>query len=160
MSRILPQDAGGQNICAFLDMLAVSEGTSRIAGSDDGYMVIVGGGLFTGYADHPRQLIALPNLHIKSTAAGRYQILEHMYDVYKMQLGLPDFSPISQDKIAIQLMRECHALPMLQNGDINSAVTACASRWASLPGNSYGQHQQTMEMLINAYESAGGTIGA
>jgi|GEM_PF-3454280 len=28
MARITPEAAGGRNVCAFLDMLAVSEGTS------------------------------------------------------------------------------------------------------------------------------------
>ena len=61
------------NLKAFLDMLAWSEGTSTVAGSDNGYNVIVGGSLFKGYADHPRKLVDIPRLGIKSTAAGRYQ---------------------------------------------------------------------------------------
>ncbi|EPU0333441.1 lysozyme, partial [Enterobacter hormaechei] len=84
------------NLQAFLDMLAWSEGTSRIKGSDNGYNVVVGGSLFTSYADHPRKLISLPKLGIKSTAAGRYQLLSRYYDAYKKQLGLKDFSPASQ----------------------------------------------------------------
>lgn len=45
---------GGQNMAAFLDMLAYSEGTSTMPGSDDGYNVNVGRELFIGYARHPR----------------------------------------------------------------------------------------------------------
>lgn len=77
-------------MCAFLDMLAVSEGTSTDPDSDDGYNVIVGGALFIGYADHPRRL-ELPRLGISSTAAGRYQLLARYFDAYRKQLSLSDF---------------------------------------------------------------------
>lgn len=62
---------------AFLDMLAWSEGTDngRQPTKNHGYDVIVGGALFSDYSDHPRQLVDLPRLKIKSTAAGRYQLL-------------------------------------------------------------------------------------
>ena len=45
---------------AFLDMLAWSEGTDngRQKTRNHGYDVIVGGGLFTDYSDHPRKLNA------------------------------------------------------------------------------------------------------
>ena len=158
MSVIDPILAGGANVCAFLDMLAKSEGTSNAPNTkNDGYDVIVGGGIFTDYSDHPRVMVDLPNLGIKSSAAGRYQVLAHMFDAYKVQLNLPDFSPLSQDKIAIQMMRECHAISRLAAGDIQGAIIACNSRWASLPGNTYGQHQQALTMLVSAYESSGGT---
>ena len=39
-----------------------------------GYDVIVGGELFTDYSDHPRKLVTL-NPKLKSTGAGRYQLL-------------------------------------------------------------------------------------
>ncbi|CAG9172323.1 hypothetical protein CURE108131_23300 [Cupriavidus respiraculi] len=42
---------GGQNMAAFLDMLGFSEGTTTVAGSDDGYNVTVGE-LFAGYGQH------------------------------------------------------------------------------------------------------------
>jgi len=77
--------ATSKNMRAFLDMIAYSEGTDK-AGQptkDRGYDVLVGGGLFAGYADHPRKAIKLPRLGISSTAAGRYQILARYYDVYK-----------------------------------------------------------------------------
>lgn len=159
MCRISAQAAGGTNICAFLDMIAPSEGTSTNPNTkDDGYDVIVGGGIFTDYSKHPHILVDLPNLGIKSTAAGRYQILGHYADVYIQQLSLPDFGPESQDKIAIQMIRECHAISAILAGDILTAIKACSSRWASLPGNTYGQHQQKADMLLAAYRIAGGTI--
>lgn len=143
------------NMQAFLDTLAYSEGTDngRQPTKDRGYDVIVGGELFGGYKDHPRKLVYLPKLGIKSTAAGRYQILARFYDAYKKLLKLPDFSPASQDKIAIQLIKECKALGDIEAGRIGDALIKCRSRWASLPGAGYGQHEHEAETLA-AYFNA------
>ncbi|HAV1837544.1 TPA: glycoside hydrolase family 104 protein [Enterobacter hormaechei subsp. steigerwaltii] len=146
------------NLQAFLDMLAWSEGTSRIKGSDNGYNVVVGGSLFTSYADHPRKLISLPKLGIKSTAAGRYQLLSRYYDAYKKQLGLKDFSPASQDAIAIQQIKERRALPDIESGNIKAAINKCSNIWASLPGAGYGQHEHKIDDLVRKYISYGGAL--
>jgi len=148
------------NLVAFLDTLAYSEGTDKPGQPtrDRGYDVLVGGGLFTGYADHPRKLIDLPRLGIKSTAAGRYQILARYFDVYKAQLKLPDFSPHSQDLIAIQLIRECKALDDVDAGRIADALGKCKSRWASLPGAGYGQHEHKIDTLIAVFKRRGGIV--
>ena len=68
---------------AFLDMLAWSEGTDngRQKTRNHGYDVIVGGELFTDYSDHPRNCHAKPKL--KSTGAGRYQLLSRWWDAYR-----------------------------------------------------------------------------
>jgi muramidase (phage lysozyme) len=145
-------------MAAFLDMLAFSEGTDngRQATKDRGYDVLVGGGLFTGYADHPRKLIRLPRLGISSTAAGRYQLLSRYYDAYKKQLRLPDFSPASQDAIAVQQIRERRAIPDIEAGRIGEAVRKCKNIWASLPGAGYGQHEQALDLLLAMYAAKGG----
>lgn len=143
---------------AFLDMLAWSEGTSRIKGSDNGYNVIVGGALFTGYADHPRKLIDLPRLGIKSTAAGRYQLLSRYWDVYRKQLGLKDFSPASQDAVALQQIKERKALADIDAGNISSAIQKCSNIWASLPGAGYGQHEHKLDDLIARFKEAAGVV--
>ena len=74
MARITAQEAGGQNVVAFLDMLAWSEGTDngRQPTKQNGYDVLVGGGLFTDLSKHPGKLVRL-NATLKSTAAGRYR---------------------------------------------------------------------------------------
>ena len=146
-----------KNLNAFLDMIAVSEGTSTIHGSDDGYNVIVGGTLFSDYKDHPRKLITLrPGL--KSTAAGRYQVLKRYFDTYKKQLNLSDFSPESQDKITIQQIKECKALGTIESGHIAQAIDLCSNIWASFPGAGYNQNEHTMEYLLGVYKAAGGKI--
>jgi muramidase (phage lysozyme) len=147
-----------KNLKAFLDMLAWSEGTSTIKASDNGYNVIVGGSLFSGYADHPRKLVDLPRLKIKSTAAGRYQLLARYWDAYRKQLGLKDFSPASQDAVAIQQIKERRALQLIADGKINQAIERCSNIWASLPGAGYGQHEHKMDDLLRRYVQYGGSI--
>jgi muramidase (phage lysozyme) len=148
------------NLKAFLDMIAVSEiGANLLAASDNGYNVLVGGELFIGYADHPRKLVTVRH-GLKSTAAGRYQILARYFDAYKKSLKLPDFSPASQDAIAIQMIREQGAEPALEVGDFDTAVDRCANIWASLPGAGYGQHENKLADLRVAYVKAGGSINA
>ena len=140
---------------AFLSTIAYSEGTDngRQPTANHGYDVICGGSLFTDYSDHPRKLVRLKSYGISSTAAGRYQILKRYYDHYKTQLKLPDFSPASQDRIAIQLIRECGAFADIEEGRIEIALHKCRSRWASLPGAGYGQHEYTTEALLNVFRS-------
>ena len=143
------------NLQAFLDMIAVSEGTA--GKGDNGYNVIVGGSLFESYDDHPRKLVWLrPGL--ASTAAGRYQLLSRYYDAYKKQLNLPNFSPISQDLIAVQQIKERGALQDIEKGYINVAIDKVKNIWASLPGAGYGQHENKVDKLITAYKDAGGTV--
>lgn len=143
------------NLTAFLDMISTSEGTA--GRGDDGYNVLVGGKLFEGYADHPRILVDLGN-GLKSTAAGKYQILARYFDAYKAQLKLPDFGHASQDAIAIQMINECGALPDISAGRFSMAVGKTSSRWASLPGAGYGQRENKVADLQRAYTSAGGAL--
>lgn len=148
------------NVVAFLDMLAWSEGTDngKQPTKDHGYDVIVGGRLLTGYADHPRELVSLPRLGIKSTAAGRYQLLSRYYDAYRRLLGLKDFSPLSQDLIAIQQIRERRALELIKSGQVVKAISCVRNIWASLPGAGYGQHERKLDDLLTAYRKAGGVV--
>lgn len=145
---------------AFLDMLAWSEGTDngRQPTKNHGYDVIVGGALFSDYSDHPRQLVDLPRLKIKSTAAGRYQLLARYWDAYRKQLGLKDFSPASQDAVALQQIKERRALELIDSGDIRQAIDRCSNIWASLPGAGYGQFEHKADNLIAKFKEAGGTV--
>ncbi|MBU9608259.1 glycoside hydrolase family 104 protein [Burkholderia multivorans] len=159
MPVITAQQAGGANRCAFLDMVAWSEGTSRIPGSDDGYRVLVGATpdkplTFASYAAHPDIL----NRALNSTAAGRYQLLYRYWLAYRTSLRLTDFSPLSQDRIALQQIREKGALTLIDAGSFTKAVQLCSGIWASLPGNDYGQHVNTITALQTAYVNAGGAL--
>jgi muramidase (phage lysozyme) len=145
---------------AFLDMIAHSEiGAALLAVSDNGYNVLVGSTadtplLFDSYADHPRTR----NAKFNSTAAGRYQVLLRYFISYKALLGLPDFGHDSQDAIAMQYLKECHALDDINAGNFEAAVAKCAHIWASLPGAGYGQHENQLAGLQQAYVNAGGVL--
>ena len=142
---------------AFLDMLAWSEGTDngRQKTRNHGYDVIVGGELFTDYSDHPRKLVTL-NPKLKSTGAGRYQLLS--VGGMPTASSLKDFSPKSQDAVALQQIKERGALPMIDRGDIRQAIDRCSNIWASLPGAGYGQFEHKADSLIAKFKEAGGTV--
>lgn len=160
MARITPQQAGGVNVAAFLDMLAWSEGTDngRQPTNIDGYDVLVGGGLFTDLSKHPAKLVRL-SAKLSSTAAGRYQFLSRTWGGLQKQLMLPDFGPISQDRGCIELIRGRRALDAVKTGQFEKAVALCAREWASLPGAGYGQHEQGLDKLRAIYRKAGGVVG-
>lgn len=161
MARITEKEAGGRNVLAGLDMLAWAEGTDRVtqASRDQGYDVLVGGQLFNGYNDHPRILVDLPRLKIKSSAAGRYQLLGRYWDPYRKALKLVGgFTPENQDRVAIQQIREQGALGDLKAGRLKAMVEKCANIWASLPGAGYGQHEQKMDALVERFVAAGGVL--
>ena len=65
--------------------------------------------LRTDYSDHPRNLSLKPKTQINRR--GRYQLLSRWWDAYRKQLGLKDFSPKSQDAVALQQIKERGALP-------------------------------------------------
>lgn len=148
------------NRAAFLDTIAASEiGAELLKESDNGYNILVGSVpgkplTFSGYSTHPNWY----NRACNSTAAGRYQLLHRYFAYYTHFLGLPDFSPISQDEIALQQIKECGALLLIDAGNFSGAVQKCNHIWASLPGNSYGQHQNSIEHLQLAYQNAGGKL--
>ena len=143
---------------AFLDMLAWSEGTDngRQKTRNHGYDVIVGGELFTDYSDHPRKLVTLnPNSNQQAPDATSFS---RWWDAYRKQLGLKDFSPKSQDAVALQQIKERGALPMIDRGDIRQAIDRCSNIWASLPGAGYGQFEHKADSLIAKFKEAGGTV--
>lgn len=163
-----------RNMRAFLDTIAVSEiGAELLALSDNGYNVIVGSRpsmplLFGSYRDHPRVRIKLraddratpQDEELTSTAAGRYQILARYFDAYRASLRLPDFGPVAQDQIAVQMIREQKAYDDVMAGRFAAAISKCRNIWASLPGAGYGQHENTLAALTAAFTKAGGLLAA
>jgi len=145
------------NEIALLKTIGFSEiGRDLLAHSDSGYNVLYGGTLFQSYKDHPRKHITAGG--ITSTAAGKYQILEHIFDSYKTKVGATDFSPHSQDLIALELIRETGGDMLINEGHFREAVIRCNRIWASLPNSPYGQHTNAMNYLEAFYENVGGTL--
>jgi len=119
-----------QNLQKFLDFLGKAEGAD--------YNVIVGGKKFQDFSKHPG-VVGLRTKEGPSTAAGKYQITKTTYDDFAPKLGIKDFSPQSQDRIAIELIRSKGALEDVERGDFRSAIDKLGSTWASLPSSPYTQ---------------------
>lgn len=146
---------------AFKDALAYAEGTDKPGQPtrNKGYDVIVGGKLFdNGYKDHPRILVSLPRYNLKSSAAGRYQMIRATWDALRKRLNLKDFSPASQDAACDELLRECGARALLAQGKFDEACYAANKIWASLPGSPHGQRIENIAKLRSIFTNAGGTI--
>lgn len=146
---------------AFLDLIAWSEGTSSSPITRNrGYDVIVSGvngpAIFTDYTKHPFEdggsVIVRLIPRLESTAAGRYQVLSRYWRAYKEQLHLVDFSPASQDSVALQQMKERGAIDLVNADNIEGAITACSNIWASFPGNRYGQGGHSMDELLKRFK--------
>lgn len=152
------------NVKGFLDLIAWSEGTSTSSLTQhDGYDVIVSGPdgpeVFTDFSQHPftHRIPKVVRPGLASTASGRYQILFRFWEIYSERLSLPDFSPASQDAVAIQQIRERRAIALIESGDIAGAIRKCGNIWASLPCNGYGQGGHTLEALLEHWHANNST---
>lgn len=134
-----------QNILAVLALIREFESNNR-------YNVIYGGQTFASYADHPRIYVPinLPGYEGKtSSAAGAYQYLWKTWNNLRNRLGLPDFSPASQDAAAIELLREIGALSHIQAGNFDEGLRIASGQWASLP---YSDARQNPKTIVAANE--------
>ncbi len=153
---------------AFRATIAFSEGTStHKLTKNDGYDVIVTGldmklEVFTDYSAHPfangRPAKVFNKKGGKSTASGRYQHLYRWWKPYAIQLKLTDFSPASQDAVAMQQIKEQGALEDIDAGRIEMAIHKCRNIWASFPGAGYGQPEHSLERLLKVFVDAGGIL--
>lgn len=142
------------NVQAMLKVIRTGEGTS----GPNGYNMLFGGGLFSGYAHHPNKTVCSGSLC--STAAGAYQLLYSSWEETKNAMGLPDFSPQSQDAAAVGRMAARGALSDVMAGNFTSAVQKLAYEWASLPGSPYGQPTISMSKAQSVFAYAGGVAVA
>ncbi len=133
-------------------MIQYAEGTI----GKNAYRTLFGGGLVTSYSGHPNTPIY--KYGITSTAAGAYQFLYSTWSALQADLWLPDFSPPSQDKAAIELIRRKGALPDVLAGRFAEAVYKCRKIWASFPGAGYGQNEKSLFTLTQVYQAAGGQL--
>ncbi|WP_205529541.1 glycoside hydrolase family 24 protein [Taibaiella koreensis] len=140
------------NVKAFLMTIRHCEGTA----GPNGYRMHFGGSLFSSFADHPRKVITKSGY--SSSAAGAYQILTRTWDVVKKQIALPDFSPESQDKAAVQLIKNRGAYDAILSGDLRLALDRCNDEWASLPGSTYGQPTRSYDQCKAWFKQYGGVI--
>lgn len=129
------------NVKAFLDVVAWAEGAD--------YNTLFGGGSFNDYSKHPNRSISAGNY--TSTAAGRYQFLYNTWVGIANKLGLPDFSPQSQDIAAVELINQRGALSYLLSGDLVGTLQKLGCAWASLPYSGCGQGERTLSSVISYF---------
>lgn len=140
-----PDATPEQNVAAFLALIRQFE-----SGND--YTILYGGRHFSDFSEHPNVGIPinLPGYEGKhSTAAGAYQFIHSTWQRLASKLGLPDFTPASQDAAAVELLAEIGALSYVEQGDFDQAMRIASSQWASLP---YSQAKQGPRSIVAANE--------
>lgn len=135
---------------AFLDTIAWAE-TGTI--HPKSYKSLVFKGNFRKFSTHPKiqQCARIKGRRVCSNAAGRYQIMAFNWAKLAPKLRLKDFSPKSQDKIALYLIQQTGAMPDVLAGKFEQAACKVSRIWAGFPCNSYGQRRLTMAQLKNFY---------
>jgi muramidase (phage lysozyme) len=79
-------------------------------------------------------------------------------------MGLTDFSPHTQDLMAVDILRTLGVIDKIKAGDIPGAMPKAATRWAALPegpgkANHYPpQPYVEYSAFLASYKSAGGTV--
>lgn len=127
------------NVDNYLEFLNKAEGSPD-------YNTIVGGGKFYDYSKHP-DTVGATTKEGPSKAAGKWQITKTTYDDIAPKLGITDFSPESQKKIALKLIQDKGALEDIQKGDYKTANEKLGSVWASLPSSPYSQSKRSPEWV-------------
>lgn len=132
-------------VMAFLDTIAFAEGTG------DDYQIMYTFKKFSDTSKHPAQMNC-NGTGLCSDAAGRYQFLSTTWQPIADRLALPDFSAASQDKAAIQKLKDVGAYDLILKGDIAGAIAKVGPVWASFPNNDYGQPKKRSDELVAQYQ--------
>jgi muramidase (phage lysozyme) len=145
------------NVRAFLKAIADAEGGDY----DFKYGAVKGRKndpwRFTDYTTHPG-----PGSGGVTTAAGMYQITKATWEDHGgRRMGLIDFSPETQDLIAVSILRGSGAIEKIKAGDIQSGVAKASHQWAALPTGRgqpgrYDQPYVDFERFEALYKAAGG----
>ncbi|NJN13874.1 MAG: peptidoglycan DD-metalloendopeptidase family protein [Richelia sp. RM2_1_2] len=136
---------------AFLATIRWAEtGTSRT----ESYQKLVFNGTFNNFSTHPliKQCASINGKKTCSTAAGAYQMLDKSWRDLQPKLKLPDFSPESQDRMAIEYIRRNRAISDIESGNFANAACKVGKIWASFPCNSYDQNPKAMSELSRYYQ--------
>jgi lysozyme len=167
----IDMDTAARNVSAFLSSVRAAEGTDR---APDPYRVVYGYGYtLRDLSDHPVITgewggVVLTDEQCRgaglgpgcrSTAAGAYQITGSTWRVLRRRISLPDFGPDSQDRAAVELIRDRGALADVQAGRVAQATERVRRVWASMPGAGYaGQGSRSLDWIISRYTGAGGAL--
>jgi muramidase (phage lysozyme) len=147
-----------RNVAAFLKAIAEAEG----GGYDFKYGAVKGKRndpwRFSDYSTHPG-----PGVGGRTTAAGMYQITVDTWRNHGSKMGLADFSPKTQDLLAVEILRSKDVIEKIKAGDIADAIGPASTIWAALPmgpglRNAYApQPYVKYDDFFRTYQAAGGT---
>jgi muramidase (phage lysozyme) len=147
-----------RNVSAFLKAIAEAEG----GGYDFKYGAIKGKRndpwRFSDFSTHPG-----PGFGGSTTAAGMYQITIATWRQHGGKMGLTDFSPTTQDLMAVEILRSLRIIDKIRSGDVAGAIGPAARTWAALPmgpglGNAHPpQPFVKYDEFFHNYQAAGGT---
>ncbi|WP_426206337.1 hypothetical protein [Pseudomonas sp. TWP3-1] len=154
------------NVRAFLETLAQVEGGDYHAKYGYGWApgFKAGKWTFSDESTHPG-----PGYGGSTTASGRYQVTKATWSENSVTaMGLTDFSPGTQDLIAVELLRKVGAIELLISGDLKGAVGKASKKWEALPmgpgqgnrpinGKPSGQPFTEYSKVAAMYKSFGGT---
>lgn len=154
---------------AFLHTIQRAEHLAADVADGSAYRRGYGRKLFTSYDDHPILTGELLKAQLPpemcraagfasgvcySTAAGAYQaIVPTWNEIRAEEPRLPDFSPDSQDRFAVRLLRRTGALAALLRDDVDTALRLASPKWASLPYSTAQQNPRSLAHVLSVYES-------
>ena len=98
------------------------------------------------------------NPKLKSTGAGRYQLLSLLVGCLPQAAWPEELLLKSQDAVALQQIKERGAYLWLIVVISARQSDRCSNIWASLPGAGYGQFEHKADSLIAKFKEAGGTV--
>jgi muramidase (phage lysozyme) len=100
----------------------------------------------------------------KTTAAGMYQINHATWKEMSAKMDLSDFSPGTQDLLAVEILRTIGVIDTIVGGDISTGLSAASRRWAALPegsgktGRYAPQPYMKYEDFEASYKNNGGSL--
>lgn len=113
------------NVRALLDVIAEAE--------KGAYNILYGEKTFDDFTKFPGKVPDKTKGEKGSSASGRYQITIGTHKDLSDALGLSDFSPKTQDLMAVHFLDTLGALKALESGRLETAVGLAAKRWNALP---------------------------
>lgn len=160
----LTEKLNNKNIKAALIAIRKCEGTSN----QDGYRFLFGSKSsnairFTGFSTHPnirKEYTDKAQKKIFTTAAGAYQIIKGTYDMLCKKYGFNDFSPATQDLMAVAIFDSEGVLNGVAEGKFFNpeVLDKLNNQWASLPMAGFNQPEKDLATVKKYYLDAGGNI--
>ena len=130
--------AAERNRRAFLKLVRYCE-FGRLDNQD--YRTLYNFEKFADTSTHPNRVYIVgkhkDGTAITSSPAGAYQIVFRTYQAAVDAGVITDFTPTSQDRIAIWLIQKRGAIHDVDTGKVDDAISKLTHEWVSLPGGSH-----------------------